>query len=205
MDAPNPDSGEEWYHTEHPKCSGRWMKGNPLCWWRQHGSAVECPAPGAKPDGWFRHQTASRSSPGKGRQPTLRRYAQIMQAYTPEQVPVLSGLAREFGCSITGSARSHHGTVHEPVVLDRRHLHTAATTGGTINAPMSHWIGTTLPRRSSAASGSRKDVEGLSPRNRARQHCGLIHPQLRQVRNQLHCRSSSSKSMPQTGRCRTSL
>ena len=32
-----------------------------------------------------------------GRQPTYEEYAQIMTGYTPEQVPVLNGIAREFG------------------------------------------------------------------------------------------------------------
>ena len=32
-----------------------------------------------------------------GRQPTYDEYAHIMTGFTPEQVPVLSGIAREFG------------------------------------------------------------------------------------------------------------
>ena len=32
-----------------------------------------------------------------GRQPTYDEYAQIMTGYTPEQLPVPSGIAREFG------------------------------------------------------------------------------------------------------------
>jgi phospholipase C len=32
-----------------------------------------------------------------GRQPTYEEYAQIMTGYTPEQVPVLNGIARAFG------------------------------------------------------------------------------------------------------------
>ena len=32
-----------------------------------------------------------------GRQPTYEEYAQIMTGYTPEQVPVLSGIAKGFG------------------------------------------------------------------------------------------------------------
>jgi hypothetical protein len=33
-----------------------------------------------------------------GRQPTYDEYAHIMTGYTPEQVPVLSGIAREWVC-----------------------------------------------------------------------------------------------------------
>ena len=42
-----------------------------------------------------------------GRQPTYEEYSQIMTGYTPEQVPVLNGLARASGCSTTGSVRCH--------------------------------------------------------------------------------------------------
>jgi phospholipase C len=32
-----------------------------------------------------------------GRQPSYEEYAQIMSCYTPEQVPVLNGIAKPFG------------------------------------------------------------------------------------------------------------
>ena len=39
-----------------------------------------------------------------GRQPTYEEYAHIMTGCTPEQLPVLNGIARDSsGCSITGS------------------------------------------------------------------------------------------------------
>ena len=140
----------------------------------------------------------------KGRQPTYDEYAQIMQAYAPEQVPVLSGLAREFRCSITWFCEVPSQT------FMNRSFWTAATctplpTGGTINAPMSpldqgqHCRDDLQPPR-----GSRKTWK-VYTRNRARQH--LIHtPQLHdKFAKPTSCRSSSSKSMPRTGRCRTSL
>ena len=41
-----------------------------------------------------------------GRQPTYDEYAHILTGYTPEQLPVLNGIARDFGCSTIGSPRS---------------------------------------------------------------------------------------------------
>jgi phospholipase C len=35
-----------------------------------------------------------------GRQPTYEEYAHIMTGYTPEQLPVLNGIARDFGVRI---------------------------------------------------------------------------------------------------------
>jgi phospholipase C len=40
-----------------------------------------------------------------GRQPSYDEYAHIMTGYTPAQLPVLSGIGRQFGSSTTGSAR----------------------------------------------------------------------------------------------------
>ena len=40
-----------------------------------------------------------------GRQPTYEEYAHIMTGCTPEQLPVLNGIARTFGVSTTRSAR----------------------------------------------------------------------------------------------------
>ncbi|HRY10793.1 MAG TPA: hypothetical protein P5544_12555, partial [Candidatus Nanopelagicales bacterium] len=91
MDAPNPDSGEEYYHTstqlfgildEHNRFAGADTIAAP---WN-------APAEGATPtmDG-FVADYISFFTWEKGRQPTYDEYAKIMQCYTPEQVPVLNG------------------------------------------------------------------------------------------------------------------
>ena len=54
-----------------------------------------------------------------GRQPTYEEYWQRMTGFTPEQIPVLSGLARGFGCRPL-VLRGAVPDVHQPVVLDRR-------------------------------------------------------------------------------------
>jgi phospholipase C len=66
------------------------------------GDAVSAPwnvpPPGTQPtmDG-FVTDYISTFTAEVGRQPTYREYAQIMTGYTPEQVPVLNGLAKGFG------------------------------------------------------------------------------------------------------------
>ena len=62
-----------------------------------------------------------------------------MQAYTPEQVPVLSGLARDFGVF------DHWFCEVPSQTFMNRSFWTAATctplpTGGTANTPISHWL-----------------------------------------------------------------
>ena len=97
MDAPNPDSGEEYFHTntqlyntldEH----NRFKIGDAVT------APWNAPPPGTEPtmDG-FVTDYISTFTGEVGRQPTYEEYAQIMTGYTPEQVPVLSGVARGFG------------------------------------------------------------------------------------------------------------
>ena len=97
MDAPNPDSGEEYFHTntqlyntldEH----NRFKLGEAVT------APWNVPPPGTEPtmDG-FVTDYISTFTGEVGRQPTYDEYAQIMTGYTPEQVPVLNGLARAFG------------------------------------------------------------------------------------------------------------
>jgi phospholipase C len=99
MDSPNPDSGEEWYHTntqlygtldEHNRFKLNEAAGMAAPW--------NAPPPGAKPtmDG-FVTDYISTFTAEVGRQPTYDEYAHIMTGYTPEQVPVLSAIARDFG------------------------------------------------------------------------------------------------------------
>ena len=55
--------------------------------------------------GRVRHRLHRTFTGEVGRQPTYDEYAQIMTGYTPEQLPVLSGLPVTSGCSTTGSPR----------------------------------------------------------------------------------------------------
>ena len=97
MDAPNPDSGEEYFHT-NTQLFNVLDEHNRL----KTGEAVtapwNAPEPGATPtmDG-FVTDYISTFTAEMGRQPTYGEYSQIMTGYTPEQVPVLNGIARGFG------------------------------------------------------------------------------------------------------------
>ena len=97
MDSPNPDSGEEWFHTntqlynildEHNRF--KLSEGVTAPW--------NAPPPGTTPtmDG-FVTDYISTFTAELDRQPTYEEYAHIMTGYTPEQLPVLNGIARDFG------------------------------------------------------------------------------------------------------------
>lgn len=139
MDAPCPDSGEEWYHTNTQVFNvlddvNRFAGADTI------KAPWNAPGPNAVPtmDGfvtdyisWFTWEM--------GRQPTYDEYAQIMQCYTPEQVPVLNGLARQFGVF------DHWFSEVPSQTFMNRSFWLAGTcsptpTGGTINSPASHWM-----------------------------------------------------------------
>ena len=70
-----------------------------------------------------------------GRQPTYEEYAQIMTGYTPEQIPVLNGLARAFGVF------DHWFCEVPSQTLPNRSFWTAATSSGfSVNAPVKNFV-----------------------------------------------------------------
>ncbi len=70
-----------------------------------------------------------------GRQPTYDEYAQIMTGYTPEQLPVLNGIAREFGVF------DHWFCEVPSQTFMNRSFWTAATSSGlVVNSPAKKWF-----------------------------------------------------------------
>jgi phospholipase C len=135
MDSPNPDSGEEYYHTntqlfntldEH----NRFKIGDGVT------PPWNTPPAGATPtmDG-FVADYISTFTGEVGRQPTYDEYAQIMTGYTPEQVPVLSGIARAFGVF------DHWFCEVPSQTFMNRSFWTAATSSGlVVNSPYRKWF-----------------------------------------------------------------
>jgi phospholipase C len=135
MDSPNPDSGEEWYHT-NTQLFGVLDEHNRF----KIGEAVtepwNAPPPGATPtmDG-FVADYISTFTGEVGRQPTYEEYAHIMTGYTPEQVPVLSAIARDFGVF------DHWFSEVPSQTFMNRSFWTAATSSGlVVNSPAKKWF-----------------------------------------------------------------
>jgi phospholipase C len=135
MDSPNPDSGEEYPHTNTQLYNilseeNRFKMGEDIT------APWNAPSPGQTPtmDGfvtdYIRFLTAE-----MGRQPTYEEYAQIMTGFTPEQVPVLNGLARAFGVF------DHWFCEVPSQTFMNRSFWTAATSSGlTVNSPATKWF-----------------------------------------------------------------
>jgi phospholipase C len=135
MDSPNPDSGEEYFHTNTQLFNviddhNRFQIGE--------GAAApwNAPPPGATPtmDG-FVTDYISTFTGEVGRQPTYDEYAHIMTGCTPEQLPVLNGIARDFGVF------DHWFCEVPSQTFMNRSFWTAATSSGlVVNSPMGKWF-----------------------------------------------------------------
>jgi phospholipase C len=137
MDSPNPDSGEEYFHTntqlfnildDHNRF--RIGKGASEPW--------NAPPLGATPTmNGFVTDYISTFTGEVGRQPTYDEYAQIMTGYTPEQLPVLSGLARDFGVF------DHwFSEVPSQTFMNRSFWIAATSSGLVVNSPVTKWMTT---------------------------------------------------------------
>jgi len=135
MDSPNPDSGEEYSHTNTQLFNilseeNRFKLGDDVT------APFNAPAPGQTPtmDG-FVTDYISTFTGEMGRQPTYEEYSQIMTGFTPEQVPVLNGLARAFGVF------DHWFCEVPSQTFMNRSFWTAATSSGlVVNSPAKKWL-----------------------------------------------------------------
>ena len=135
MDSPDPDSGEEYFHTNTQLFNiiddhNRFKIGAAVT------APWNAPPPGATPtmDG-FVTDYISTFTGEIGRQPTYDEYAHIMTGYIPEQLPVLNGIARDFGVF------DHWFSEVPSQTFMNRSFWTAATSSGLVlNSPVTKWF-----------------------------------------------------------------
>jgi phospholipase C len=135
MDSPNPDSGEEYPHT-NAQLYGNLSEANRFRLGAEIQAPYNAPEPGQVPtmDG-FVSDYISTLTAELGRQPTYEEYSQVMTGFAPEQVPVLSGLARGFGVF------DHWFSEVPSQTLPNRSFWTAATSSGfAVNAPVKNFV-----------------------------------------------------------------
>jgi phospholipase C len=135
IDSPNPDSGEEYQHT-NTQLFNILSQENRFKVAGDMTAPWNAPEPGQTPtmDG-FVTDYISTFTAETGRQPTYEEYSQIMTGFTPEQVPVLNGLARAFGVF------DHWFCEVPSQTFMNRSFWTAATSSGlTLNSPARKWF-----------------------------------------------------------------
>jgi phospholipase C len=135
MDSPNPDSGEEYPHTNTQLFNilseeNRFKLGGDIT------APWNAPTPGQTPtmDGYVTDYISAFTAE-VGRQPTYEEYSQIMTGFTPEQVPVLNGLARAFGVF------DHwYCEVPSQTFMNRSFWTAATSSGNVVNSPATKWL-----------------------------------------------------------------
>jgi phospholipase C len=135
MDSPDPDPGEEYQHT-NTQLFNVLDEVNRLKDATEMVAPYNAPPAGAQPtmDG-FVADYISFLTVELGRQPTYDEYRQIMTGYTPDQVPVLSALARGFGVF------DHWFSEVPSQTMANRSFWTAGTSSGfVVNRPMTNFM-----------------------------------------------------------------
>jgi phospholipase C len=135
MDSPNPDPGEEYPHT-NTQLFNVLDEANRFKDATEMVAPFNAPAAGQLPtmDG-FVTDYISYLTVQLGRQPTYDEYRVIMTGYSPEQIPVLSRIARQFGVF------DHWFSEVPSQTLANRSFWTAATSSGyVVNRPMTNFM-----------------------------------------------------------------
>lgn len=98
MGLPNPDPGEEYPHVNTQLFGTVDPAGNATAQVGEMSAPFNAPADGSKPtmDGFLVDYWHNFTRLRRGTEPTLEEASQIMGGFSPEQLPVLSTLAREF-------------------------------------------------------------------------------------------------------------
>jgi phospholipase C len=138
MDSPNPDSGEEYFHTNTQLYNivndqNRFKIGEAAT------APWNAPPAGTLPTmNGFVTDYISTFTGEIGRQPTYDEYAHIMTGYTPDRLPVLNGIARDFGVF------DHWFSEVPSQTFMNRSFWTAGTSSGlVVNSPMRKWFSST--------------------------------------------------------------
>ena len=181
MNTPNPDPGEEYPHVNtqlfgHHRSARQPGRAWPSRWSRR---TTRRPTRGRRPtmDG-FVADYISAFTAEMGRQPTYDEYSQIMTGYTPEQMPVLSTLARGF-------ATFDHWFCEVPsqTFTNRSFFH-AATASGSSSTPLRE-----LP-------GAQHRRDHLRSARRARPDlAGLLRPALALLADRAHPRPPAARAV----------
>jgi Phosphoesterase family len=135
MDSPNPDTGEEYPHT-NTQLYGILSEANRFKLGEEIAAPYNAPEPGQEPtmDGFVTDYISTLTAE-LGRQPTYEEYSQVMTGFTPEQIPVLSALARGFGVF------DHWFCEVPSQTFTNRSFWTAATASGfVVNQPVKNWL-----------------------------------------------------------------
>jgi len=137
MDNPNPDPGEEYPHVNTQLYGTILPDAN-----RAHDALAmaapfnaPAPLPATAPMDGFVIDYVANFTRIAGRPPTYAEYRVIMDCFQPDDVPVLSTLARSFAV-----CDHWHCAVPSQTFCNRSFFHAASSSGAVVNSPYAHWV-----------------------------------------------------------------
>jgi phospholipase C len=136
MDTPDPNPGEEYPHVNTQMFGTILPPENRLKAVRDMGAPFNAPATAAAPSmSGFIADYVAEFQAQLGRSPSLAEYSQVMGCYPPEQVPVLSELARGFTVF-------DHWFCEVPTETypNRSFVHAASSSGFVLNTPVTSFV-----------------------------------------------------------------
>jgi len=119
MDSPNPDTGEEYPHT-NTQLFNILPEANRFKLGEEISAPYNAPEPGQTPtmDGFVTDYISTLTAE-LGRQPTYEEYSQVMTGFTPEQIPAAERPGARIRRVRPLVLRGAVPDVHQPVILDR--------------------------------------------------------------------------------------
>lgn len=140
MTNPMPDPGEEYYHVNTQLFGTILPPENRSKPFNRSPYNLPEPLPSSAPMNGFVMDYINNFTGLIGRAPTYAEYKIIMDCFTPEQVPVISALARSYAV-----CDRWHCSVPSQTFCNRAFVHSATSNGFVVNAPYLNWLFTTAP------------------------------------------------------------
>lgn len=140
INIPNPDPGEEYYHVNVQLFNHVMPPENRFAPYNHKPYNLPAPVPAVPPMSGFVTDYINTFVQYRKREPTYDEYKTIMQGFTPDMVPVLSGLAHNYAV-----CDHYFASVPSQTFCNRSFVHSATSNGFVVNAPFVNWLFTHAP------------------------------------------------------------
>lgn len=140
INSPNPDPGEEYYHVNTQLLGTVIPNDNRLKPFNRKPYNLPSQTPASPPMNGFVTDFINNYVALKGREPSYDEYKNIMDCFTPAQVPVISALAHHYAV-----CDHYHASVPSQTFCNRAFVHSAMSNGFVVNTPYFNWLFTHAP------------------------------------------------------------
>lgn len=138
--SPNPDPGEEYFHVNTQLYGTVNPPENRYKPFNHRPYNLAGPLPAQAPMNGFVLDFINHYLALKGREPSYDDYRVIMDCFTPQDVPVISGLAHHYAV-----CDHYHASVPSQTFCNRSFVHSSTSNGFVVNTPYVNWLFTHAP------------------------------------------------------------